>query len=630
VPDQPTRIDPGFRAIVDRDPSAVLVEQEGRVQYLNGAFAMLLGYEDSASLVGIPIAELEKKHLCTSGATSPRLFTQQTSTRELRLKRRDGALVVAECHNELIAVEGRPASVLFVRDMTEPARMLEALRRSEQNLRALLEASPNATCVSSAEHIEYANAAMVEYLGYDAQDSLVRPTLAELSDEVIHPGDRVRTRDAYRQLFADLGRDASGKPSRVVRIEEIRVRRKRDGALRVCDMYGVIVLQNGAPALVTYLHDRTEQKITEERMRLADRMSSLGTLAAGVAHEINNPLAYVIANMEFIAKRLDVLREEDLVGPISAVRVGLERIRRIVQGLKTFSRRDEETIGPVDVVGVIESCVDIAQSQLRHTCRVIRDYTDVPPARGNDARLGQVFLNLLVNASQSFDEHRRDRNEITVRVTEAAERIVVEVRDNGCGIPSVDLPRVFDPFFTSKPIGSGTGLGLSVCHGIVTALGGEITIASSVGEGTTVRVALDRATGGATGRSKQALPKGRRGRVLVVDDDTLLLDAVKRILLEDHEVVTVPTAREAMRRLEVGENYDVVLCDVMMPGMSGLELYAQIASTMPKVAERFVFFTAGAVTERTGSLLEGTANAVLRKPFDPRELLRFVRNRVGA
>ena len=176
----------------------------------------------------------------------------------------------------------------------------------------------------------------------------------------------------------------------MVRIGDIRLRRQRDGALRVCDMYGVIVIHDGAPALVTYLQDLTDQRLHEERMRLADRMSSLGTLAAGVAHEINNPLAYVIANVEFIAHKLDA-DDSDLAAPLSAVRVGLDRIRKIVQGLKTFSRRDEETIGPVDVRQVLESCIEIAQSQLRHTCKVTRDYEEAPPVRGNEARLAQVF-----------------------------------------------------------------------------------------------------------------------------------------------------------------------------------------------------------------------------------------------
>jgi CheY-like chemotaxis protein/two-component sensor histidine kinase len=364
-------------------------------------------------------------------------------------------------------------------------------------------------------------------------------------------------------------------------------------------------------------------------MRLADRMSSLGTLAAGIAHEINNPLAYVIANVEFIAKRVDLTGGAELAGPLSAVRVGLDRMRKIVLGLKTFSRRDEETVGPVDVVQVIESCIEIAQSQLRHVCRLTRDYGDVPHVVGNDARLGQVFLNLLVNASQSFDERQRERNQIDVTVSGSDQRVVVEVRDNGCGIPSADLPRVFDPFFTSKPIGKGTGLGLSVCHGIVTALGGEIGIVSEAGEGTTVQVSLQASKGVASRTKPPTRPRGRRGRILVVDDDRLLLEALRRTLEEEHDVVAVSTGRDALDLLEIGTQFDVILCDVVMPGIDGEGLWTHLLSAVPELASRVVFLTAGAVTESTEVLLQGTTNTVLAKPFDPNELLGFVRGRVG-
>jgi PAS domain S-box-containing protein len=620
--------DSGFRAILDRQPNAVLVQEGGQVRYANAALASLLGYPGPEALVGKAMSELESRHVVPSSPDSPPVFVPNTTTLGCRLLRCDGSLIVAQCREEHILFDGQQGAVLFLRDITDPIRTLEALKHSEQNFRALLEASPNATCVCSTDHITYANAAMVEFLGYHTADPLLRPTLAELSDQIIYPGDRDRTRDAFRKLFSSLG--GSGKPTNeVVRIADIRLRRRSDGALRICDMYGVIVLQNDAPALVAYLQDLTDHKYHEERMRLADRMSSLGTLAAGIAHEINNPLAYVIANVEFIAKRIDLAGGAELAGPLSAVRVGLDRMRKIVLGLKTFSRRDEETIGPVDVVQVIESCVEIAQSQLRHTCRLTRDYGDVPHALGNDARLGQVFLNLLVNASQSFDERQRERNQIHVAVSRSDQTIVVEVRDNGCGIPPADLPRVFDPFFTSKPIGKGTGLGLSVCHGIVTALGGEIGIESAVGEGTIVRVSLKAAHGVASGTKAPTRARGRRGRILVVDDDRLLLEAVRRTLEEEHDVVAVPTGRDALDLLEAGTDFDVILCDVVMPGINGEGLWTHIASAAPELASRVVFLTAGAVTESTEALLQGTTNAVLTKPFEPSELLGFVRSRVG-
>src|SRR5260370_2129773 len=389
----------------------------------------------------------------------------------------------------------------------------------EENFRTIMERSPHAMCVCRADKMICVNAAMLDYLGYESGGPLLGPTLAELSDEVIHPGDRERTRNAFRRLFADLG-TAAAQESPAVKIEEIRIRRKCDGGIRVCDMYGTIVMHDGTTALVTYIQDLTERRAADDPMRFADRMSSLGTLAAGVAHEINNPLAYVMANLDYIG-RVEAESEgplgSRLTRPIADCRVGLQRIRKIVQGLKTFSRRDEETIGPVDIVDVVESCIEMAQSQLRHIGRLVRDYAPVPMVRGNDARLGQVVLNLLVNAAQALDETNRDDNVVTVKVAHVGGTVRVDVSDNGVGIAPEIMPHIFDPFFTTKPVGAATGLGLAVCHGIVSALGGEISVESALGHGTTVRVELPIADARAPRRHEVPAEKGRRGPGLLVD-----------------------------------------------------------------------------------------------------------------
>jgi PAS domain S-box-containing protein len=373
------------------------------------------------------------------------------------------------------------------------ALMGEALRRSEENFRTIIERSPLAMCVSRPDHLVYVNRMLLEYLGYERQGEMLTPTLAELSDQLIHPEDRDRTGQAFKGLFARLDVDRPSGPAGVVRIDDVRLFRKCDGAMRFCDMHGVVVIQDGAPALVTYLHDQTARRMADERLRLADRMASLGTLATGVAHEINNPLAYVMASMDLLARQVQKSESVELsalAGPVEEVKLGLERIRRIVRGLKTFSRADEETIGPVDIVQVLDSCVEMARGHLHERASIVQSYANVPLAWGNAARLAQVFLNLLINAAQAFDGGRVEDHEIVLDVSVAEQRVVVEVRDNGVGIHAEHLPRIFDPFFTTKPVGVGTGLGLSICHGIVTALGGEIEVESESGKGTMVRVRL--------------------------------------------------------------------------------------------------------------------------------------------
>jgi CheY-like chemotaxis protein len=209
---------------------------------------------------------------------------------------------------------------------------------------------------------------------------------------------------------------------------------------------------------------------------------------------------------------------------------------------------------------------------------------------------------------------------------DAAGRVVVEVRDTGSGVPVELLGRIFEPFFTTKPVGVGTGLGLSICHNIVSSLGGEITVENQSGQGACFRVALWPAP--QESGARPAAPRtagGRRGRLLVIDDEPSVGAAVGRLLAAEHEVVTVSVAREALACFEQGERFDVILCDLMMPEMPGTELYAAIAALAPDQAERIVFMTGGAFTSRAREFLAHVPNLRVDKPFDSENLRAVIR-----
>ena len=240
-------------------------------------------------------------------------------------------------------------------------------------------------------------------------------------------------------------------------------------------------------------------KQSEARMIEIDRLASLGTLAAGVAHEINNPLSYVLLNLDFVLRAISACAPGDepslpcaeLVTRLREARLGVDRMRLIVKDLKAFSRVDTERRGPVDVRRVLDEAIEIASNDLRPRARLVRAFDDVPRVEASASRLGQVFLNLIVNAGQAIAEGDAEHNQITVSTSVDAEgRVVVAVVDSGDGIPEDILARIFEPFFTTKPAGIGTGLGLSICHGIITSLGGEITVESRLGHGSTFRVLL--------------------------------------------------------------------------------------------------------------------------------------------
>ena len=379
---------------------------------------------------------------------------------------------------------------------------------------------------------------------------------------------------------------------------------------------------------------RTEAALKQSEARLieADRLASLGTLAAGVAHEINNPLSYVLLNLDLVVRELgaSVLGAEatvpcgELVMRLREARLGVDRVRLIVQDLKAFSRVDTERRGPVDVHRVLDQTIELASNEIRHRARIVRAFDDVPQVEANASRLGQVFLNLILNAGQAIAEGDALHNQIVVSTSvDAQGRVVVAVSDSGAGIPEDILARVFEPFFTTKPSGVGTGLGLSICHGIVTSLGGEITVESRAGQGSTFRVLLpavplERPPASFWPERVPSIPPPRapRGRILVVDDEPVLAAALGRSLEPEFQVEVLGNGRAALERLRRDPPFDAVLCDLIMPELTGMDLYDALKETDPDLVERIIFMTGGTFTRRARDFLASIPNPALDKPFD--------------
>ncbi len=380
--------------------------------------------------------------------------------------------------------------------------------------------------------------------------------------------------------------------------------------------------------------DVSEKKQTEMHLMLSDRMASVGTLAAGVAHEINNPLASVIANLDMAMQDIVVLSETaklppDLSEELKDARVAADRVREIVRDLKIFSRGEEDRQGPVDVEQVLESTLRMAWNELRHRARLVKHYSKVPPVDAHESRLGQVFLNLIINAAHAIPAGNYEANEIRISTSlDPNGRVVVDIRDTGTGIPPEVRPRLFTPFFSTKPVGVGTGLGLAISHRIITQFGGTITYDTEVGKGTEFHITLNVAGPPAPPQHTQKIwtraPAARRGNILVIDDEETLAQAIRRFLGVEHNVTAVYRARDALDLLELGTRYDVILCDVMMPQVTGMELHAEVVRLDPAQAARIVFLTGGAFTPAAREFLLHTANRRIEKPFDLKEVRRLV------
>jgi signal transduction histidine kinase len=380
--------------------------------------------------------------------------------------------------------------------------------------------------------------------------------------------------------------------------------------------------------------------LASERKRLAakavelERIRALGLLVAGVAHEINNPLTYVLGNLELASTRQRTLMaspERSLtLGPklfenIESARDGAERIAFIVRLLSTFVRGSGDQVGPVDILRALDAATRLAMQHIRTRARLKLDIGQLPPVRANEARLAQVFLNLLINAAQAIRDGEPDKNEIRVRAHHQGERVIVEVEDTGCGIAPELTTRIFEPFYTTKPADQGTGLGLSISRDVIVAIGGSISVHSELGRGATFRVELpiahENETSEGEGRNAQAAPTATQ-RILVLDDEPLIGEFLIGAL-EGHNVEVTTDASEALARATDG-SYDLVLCDLRMPRMSGIDVYSELAKRRPDLCANFVLMTGAAIDEELASFLATHEVPILRKPFVLSELHQCV------
>jgi signal transduction histidine kinase len=386
---------------------------------------------------------------------------------------------------------------------------------------------------------------------------------------------------------------------------------------------------------------RTEQAKMREQLVISERMASAGTLAAGVAHEINNPLAAALTNVEFVEGALAAFGEDaraadmswlikqvaDLHEPIKEAHEALQRVRDIVRDVKLFSRPNDVTSGPVDVRLVLDSSVRMAWNEIRHRARLVKDYGDVPMVQANESRLGQVTLNLIVNAAQAMPEGHARENELRlVTRTGADDCAVIEVSDTGDGIATDHVDRIFDPFFTTKPVGVGTGLGLAICHRIVTAIGGQIEVETERERGTLFRVSLPAALTEAVPHAPSSVPPMlcARGNLLLIDDEVHLGRAIQRALSRHHDLVHLTSGAEALSRIADGARFDVILSDLMMPDMTGMDIHEALSRTAPDQADRMVFLTGGAFTLRARAFLDRVPNPRMDKPFEIPKLLAAI------
>jgi PAS domain S-box-containing protein len=494
------------------------------------------------------------------------------------------------------------------------------LRATEASFRAAFELIPDGVLVYRDGVVTHSNGSAAALLGALVPDNLVGRPLLELFAQ----SDQAAVLARMEEIRP------SSAPARLAELTMVRL----DGSVVHVETTTTSVLFDGQPAVLAVLRDVSARRELVARTMHVDRMLAVGTLAAGVGHEINNPLAYVMANVAYasgevsrVQQRLEKLvdREEsastlaaalaEVVVVLAEVDEGAGRIRDIARDLNTLARNDED-LGLVDLRAAADSALRMAAPEIRQRARVVRHYDDVPPVRASASRVSQVLLNLVINAAHAIAKGAHDSNEIAVHIRSEGADVLVEVQDTGCGIAPEHFERLFTPFFTTKPIGQGTGLGLSISKRIVRSLGGDIEVDSVPGRGTTMRVRLPAVRNARPRDVPSRPPSSARGKLLFIDDERLLGTAFQRALSHEHDVLVVETAAEALARLTAGEWFDVIFCDFNMPAMTGADLYEVIERSMPECAPRFVMVTGEGHGPRTRELRARGKTPILEKPLD--------------
>lgn len=405
-----------------------------------------------------------------------------------------------------------------------------------------------------------------------------------------------------------------------------------DSAAPILDEAGKLL------GVVVVFRDVSESRRLQRRLEFAERLASLGTLAAGVAHELNNPLSFVVANVDFALKELQRAQPqlqglpwlEDVMHALGEAQVGVERVTSIVQELRAFARPASAPFGRLDVNRVVSSAIDMVAHDLGRT-RVTTKFESVPAVLANETRLGQVFMNLLTNGAQAIAAKGGTGGELTVRTSLGESgQVVVEVRDNGTGMAPDVEKRIFDPFFTTREPGHGTGLGLAVCHGIVTSLGGDIEVRSTLGEGSSFFVSLPIAPPeiSSTKPVSDRPQLGGAARVLVVDDEPLVRNTLSRMLAKDYRITVAQDASDALAMISRGDRFDVILSDVSMAGMSGMELHDALAAANADQAQRMVFLSGGSFAGETIDFLRQMSQRHLEKPFALSQLRGLIQDQL--
>jgi PAS domain S-box-containing protein len=602
------------------------LNEAGVIEEANRTATELLQVPKSG-LVGLPLAHfifeedrhryyLNKKHLIETGGRQ---------VAQLRMTPRSGGPIWVRVEETTVMdATGTRVDRVIVSDITAQKHAEEILAASEAHHRLLFQKSRDGLMTIAPPLGRFTSGNLTAISMFGARDERQFVTLGLAQSSPVHQPDGSLSADGVAAMIEAALRDGSTYAEWTFK--------RLSGEEFLASVVLTRIEIHGEPLLQATVRDETQTKKLQASVSQQDRLANMGLLAAGVAHEINNPLASVLFNLETLTQELPGLAAavepgclSDLVERAREALVGAQRINTISRAIGTFARVEGTERSRVDVNHAIQCATTMAFNDIRFRAKLVLELGELPSVWASEGKLSQVFLNLLINAAQAIGDGSLERNQIRIRTWTEGENVWAEVEDTGAGIPSEKLGRIFEPFFTTKPIGTGSGLGLSICRDIVTEFGGDIGVRSELGKGTRFLVRLPVRRGmsvpaPAAAALQLPLQPARRGRVLVVDDEPTIVSIITRMLDKKHEVVSALSADAGRAILEKDNRFDVVLCDLMMPGMTGMELHEWLLQKDPELAARVIFLTGGAFTPNAAEYIEHVTNPTLEKPFDSTKL----------
>lgn len=514
---------------------------------------------------------------------------------------------------------------------------------------SLIEGFPDGILFHHQGKILFANKKMKSFLNY-SDSSLVGKSVFEIISPTYHEIIKKRM-EAVAQ-----NQDLQGKPLEV----EFEIFGSDKHFYGECTSTNLHYL--GMPCVAVIARDLSERKSYETHLLETDRLASLGQMAAGVGHEVNNPLCFIVLKLEILKEQLAAKSDTSAIDSICEIEDGISRIQTIVGDLKTLSRDHGDDLSSfVDITKTLVAAISMAKNEIQQRAQLEVEITDLSPLLVNEARLGQIFLNLLINAAQAIEPGNINKNKIIVRAYNDGPMVTVQISDTGSGIPEFVQENLFKPFYTTKPVGQGTGLGLSICKSLVGRFNGTLSFKSENGIGTTFTVSFpaakelnlrthvgpieidqhvpDRMKNNAAihenrqiydssdqaSRGKDlSLSKQSKKRILVIDDDDMVLETLAGVLSKNYIPVALNDAAAALAELNSGVQFDAIICDLMMPNMNGMQFYDALKKLNSEFCQKVIFLTGGSFTEIADTFLNQKEIISFQKPIRKKELFEIL------